>query len=104
MMEVASGDRMNQVRVVIEYTRDDSTTAMMRWERTGAAPPLLGHPEPGLAAPELSDTFELLGRAFEVAQREEEAAFAQSLISFFKGAMVRREDLAEVLALMTEES
>jgi hypothetical protein len=98
---------MGQVRIVIEYTRDDSAVPIMRWERTGVAPPLVNHPDSDqLQAPreKSTETFELLGRAFEVAQREEQSSFAQSLISFFQGAMVGKQDLAEVLALMKDES
>lgn len=58
----------------------------MRWERNEVASP--------------GSSFELLGRAFEVAQREEGLGFAQAIQAFFKGALVHKEDIADILASM----
>ena len=74
---------MKMVRVVIEYREEGADKAAMRWERESA----LGK----------DNTFELLGRAFEVAQREEGVAFADALLAFFRGALIAHEDVAEVL-------
>ncbi len=80
---------MRQVRIIIEYAEEGHTPSM-RWERRGASAG--------------GGTFELLGRAFEVAQREEAGAegtgFALALAAFFRGAIVRKEDVAEVLQQM----
>ena len=91
---------MAQVRIVVEYSGPTSAP-LMRWERvaqtgnfTAVAPPKI--------APPASDTFELLGRAFEVAQREEGAPFRESLIAFFRGAMVAKEDLTDIAQMMGE--
>ena len=94
---------MGQVRIVIEYTQENAGVPIMRWERTGIAPLLINQPRPDQPETPTAETFDLLGRAFEVAQREEGAPFAESLLAFFRGAMVRKEDLAEVLAKMKEE-
>ena len=77
---------MAQVRVVIEFMETGAADAAMRWERMGTT--------------EGSGAFELIGRTFEVAQREEGAGFAEALRAFFKGAMVRKEDVADVLLRM----
>lgn len=76
---------MRQVRVVIEYTRAGDTPEM-RWERQVAS--------------ENCGTFELLGRAFEVAQREQDEPFMEAIRAFFKGALLNRGDLADVLQRM----
>jgi hypothetical protein len=44
--------------------------------------------------------FELLGRAFEVAQREAGVGFAEAMTAFFRGAMVGKGDVEEVLRRM----
>lgn len=90
---------MIQVRVIVEYRQADAPEPVMRWERTGQTPSFAAG-DPFANGTTTSDTFELLGRAFEVAQREEAAPFPESLAAFFRGAMVAREDLAQVLALM----
>jgi hypothetical protein len=79
---------MRQVRIILEYLDDGVTTPTMRWERTG--------PATGGGA------FELLGRAFEVAQREEgeQTAFGEELAAFFKGAMIRKGDVEGTLGWM----
>jgi hypothetical protein len=87
---------MSQVRIIVEYSRQDATP-LMRWERTAEVPLFA----PG-TSPAKTDTFELLGRAFEVAQREEGAPFRESLSGFFRGALIRKEDLADVLSHMTD--
>ena len=80
-----SEKKVMQARVIIEFM-EPGAAAAMRWERT--------------AATDGGGTFELLGRAFEVAQREETAGFTESLLAFFKGAMVRKGDLADILSRM----
>ena len=77
---------MKQVRVIIEFMEPGSPDVSMLWERKTTT--------------DGSGTFELLGRSFEVAQREEGACFTDSLVAFFKGAMVRKGDVADVLAQM----
>ena len=76
---------MTQVRVVIEFM-EPGAAAAMRWERTTAT--------------DGGGAFELIGRAFEVAQREAGSEFTESLLAFFKGAMVRKGDVADVLPRM----
>jgi hypothetical protein len=91
---------MTQVRIVVEYSAS-APAPLMRWERVGQVP---NFEKQTLAKPTApaGETFELLGRAFEVAQREEGAPFRESLAAFFRGALVRKEDLADVLTLMNE--
>ena len=79
-----------KVRVVLEYADGDTHAPTMHWERTASRS----------AEQSPMDTFELLGRAFEVAQREENAAFADALQAFFKGALISKGDVAGVLAQM----
>lgn len=88
---------MTNVRIIVEYSRQGADAPQMRWERTGEVPLFAPGTSPGN-----TDTFELLGRAFEVAQREEGAPFRESLIAFFRGALVRKEDLAEILSHMID--
>jgi hypothetical protein len=95
---------MTHVRIIVEYCQPAAAGPLMRWERTARAAPLgvaAGGPSTGGT---VSETFELLGRAFEVAQREEGAPFREGLVAFFKGALVRNEDLADVVAMMREEN
>jgi hypothetical protein len=87
---------VTQVRIIVEYTHQDSGPPVMRWERTAE----WESPADGLAASPNSETFELLGRAFEVAQREENAPFTKSLASFFRGALIRKADVMQVADLM----
>jgi len=77
---------VKQVRVVIEFMEPGEATASMRWER--------------IAAKDCCGAFELLGRAFEVAQREEGTGFTESLLAFLRGAMVRKGDMADILPRM----
>ncbi len=75
---------MKTVRVVIEYGREGAgDIRRCGGEREGQA--------------EKAGTFETLGRAFEVAQREEGAGFAEALVAFFRGAVMGRADVEEVL-------
>ena len=67
---------MKKIRVVIEF---EDAEAGMRWERSGA------------------DAFELLGRAFEVMQRETEAGLPPALQAFLRGAVLQKEDVVEAL-------
>ena len=55
-------------------------------------------------AGEESSAFGLLGRAFEAAQREEKRSFEEGLLAFFRGAMIQREDLEQVLRRMPPQS
>ena len=92
---------MKNVRITLEYTGDGSPAPVMRWERAAHAP-VSSSKSPGskgIVTPEAA-TFELLGRAFEVAQREQETPFDAALAAFFRGAMVRKEDVADVLTQM----
>jgi hypothetical protein len=73
---------MRQAVVVLEFKCPGEAHDAMRWERAGTGP---GKP------------FELLGRAFEIAQRETEEPFASSLAAFFRGAMISKEDVAAAL-------
>jgi hypothetical protein len=77
---------VKHVHVIIEFMEPGAPAAAMRWERRSTT--------------EGGGTFELIGRSFEVAQREEGAGFAESLMAFFKGAVVRKEDVADVLSRM----
>ena len=101
-----------QVRIIMEYTEGGLAEPRLRWERMATTNGLKVFPaslssvdspreSPGLrpAADDLA-TFELLGRAFEVAQREEEASFGDALAAFFRGALIRREDVMELLGRM----
>ncbi len=76
---------MKQVRVVIEYTGDSTGAGgeSMRWERQCTARD--------------GTVFELLGRAFELAQREEEMGLPDAVAAFCKGAMVTKEDIVEAM-------
>ena len=74
---------MKNVRISLEYLDADGSPTM-RWERH--------------AASDAGGTFELLGRAFEVAQREDAANFSMALASFLRGAMVGRQDVLDALA------
>src|SRR5437868_3801541 len=76
-----------QVRVIVEYIEAGAVAPAMRWERMCPS-------NSGLAE---GETFELLGRAFEVAQREEGAGFAESLAAFLKGAMIRKQDVLNAM-------
>jgi hypothetical protein len=93
-----------QVRVVVEYTEEGATSPTLRWERIAKTNALMGAPAKD-APPggEGAATFELLGRAFELAQREEDATFASALAAFFRGALIRKEDLGEVFLRMESE-
>ena len=75
---------MKQVRVVIEYITEKGP--VMRWERQSLAGRV--------------GAFELLGRAFEVAQREQGEGLDEALKAFFRGAMMTRDDVAEALPSM----
>ena len=74
---------MRQAVVVLEFKGEGHDA--MRWERAGTGP---------------EKTFELLGRAFEIAQRETEASFAPALAAFFRGALINKEDVAAALESM----
>ena len=76
---------MDEIRVVVEFSRENTSPAM-RWERS------LPRTE--------SSVFELLGQAFEVAQRQEGENLERALRAFFKGALVQKQDLADVLGAM----
>ena len=76
---------MVQVRVIVEFVEEAALPAM-RWERTLARTG--------------DSVFELLGQAFEVAQRQDPQSFDRALTAFLKGAMVQKEDVAQVLAAM----
>jgi len=73
---------VTQVRVAIEYVGAD-TAMTMRWERQGA----IGN----------CTAFELLGRAFEVALREEGKGIQEAMTAFFHGALLTREDVLELM-------
>lgn len=73
---------MKNVRVVIEYSQPNQAPEM-RWEHQSDA--------------EGGAVFELLGRAFEVVQREESANLAVALAAFMRGAMITRPDVVQAL-------
>ncbi|HVT79340.1 MAG TPA: hypothetical protein VHM90_01680 [Phycisphaerae bacterium] len=73
---------MKNVRVVVEFENPQTGARLMRWEHTAAAE---------------AAAFELLGRAFEVAQREEAAAFPGALQAFLRGALLEKEDVIQAL-------
>jgi hypothetical protein len=54
----------------------------MRWERAASD----------------GSAFELLGRAFETAQREDASSLADTLQAFFRGAMLQKQDVLDALA------
>jgi hypothetical protein len=72
---------VNTIRVTVEFSTDGRPG--MRWERTST---------------ESANAYDLLGRAFEVARREEGTPFGPALAEFFKGALVRKKDLEDLLA------
>ena len=73
---------MKNVRVIVEYAMPDQLPEM-RWEHQSDA--------------EGAAVFELLGRAFEVVQREEPTNFATALAAFMRGAMINRQDVEQAL-------
>ena len=73
---------MRNIRVVIEFRDSDTGSRLMRWERAG---------------PSESSAFELLGRAFEVMQREEKGVFKEAIGAFLKGALLEKQDVVEAL-------
>lgn len=77
---------MKTVRVVVEYEGEGAGFPAMRWERE--------------AGTQGAGTFELLGRAFEVAQREEGPRFTEALHAFFRGAVVGKADVEEAMGGM----
>jgi len=77
----------DQVRLVVEFSQKDISPAM-RWERS--VPRSEG------------SVFELLGQAFEVAQRQEPQSLEKALSAFLKGALMQKQDVAEVLAAMEQ--
>ena len=74
---------MKDVEVKIEFSRDQKT--LMSWERR----------ETGKGA-----AFELLGRAFEAAERETGDGMSEALLAFFRGALLRKGDIAGILERM----
>jgi hypothetical protein len=72
-----------ECRITIEFKQAADQPAFMRWERAADA--------------QLLGAFTLLGRAFEVARRECDGDFRQALAAFLAGAMIQKEDLAEIL-------
>ena len=76
---------MRQAVVVLEFKSDSTHPDTMRWESAGTGP---------------DKAFELLGRAFEVAQRETGEDFAVAVRAFFRGALIGREDAQGVLDAM----
>jgi hypothetical protein len=61
----------------------------MRWERSSDGEPAV--------------LFDLIGRAFEVAQRECGVPFEQCLAAFMKGAIISRADLTGAMEEIPEE-
>ncbi len=54
----------------------------MRWEKR---------------APAETSAFELLGRAFEVAQREETCSIGEAVGAFLRGALLQKQDVIDAL-------
>ena len=76
---------MRQAVVTLAFKSLGENADAMRWQREGTGP---------------GKAFELLGRAFEIAQRETDEGLAQALEAFFRGALLRKEDVAAVLEAM----
>ena len=74
---------MADCRIIVEFRRTPQHDAYMRWERETDAQNV--------------DAFQLLGRAFEIARRESDGDFHEALAAFFHGAMIQKEDVAELL-------
>ncbi|HUO09972.1 MAG TPA: hypothetical protein VM008_16830 [Phycisphaerae bacterium] len=73
---------MANVKVAFEI-RDDSGESSMRWEQQCTAKSV--------------GPFELLGRAFETAQRDTGTPFQEAVVAFLKGASIQKEDIIEAL-------
>jgi hypothetical protein len=76
-------------QVSIELLNDDDEPTM-RWEQRGSTNAM--------------GAFVLLGRAFELAQRDTGAEFHAALAAFFKGAMIQKGDVVETLHRLPEET
>ena len=74
---------MKEVQVTLKFVANEKTT--MSWERIAG----------GKGA-----AFDLLGRAFEAAERETGESVSDSLLAFFHGALLRKADIASVLDRM----
>jgi len=79
---------VTKFQVAIELLNNDGESTM-RWEQRGST--------------DAMGAFVLLGRAFELAQRDTEAEFHAALAAFFKGAMIQKGDLVETLQRLPEE-
>ena len=80
---------MAKFQVAVELW-DDQNESTMRWEQRAATNEM--------------GAFVLLGRAFELAQRDTGAEFHAALAAFFRGAMIQKGDLAETLHRLPEET
>lgn len=72
---------MKTVRIVLEFKDLKTSGRVMRWERVASD----------------GSAFELLGRAFEAAQREEPSSVGESLQAFLRGAMLQKQDVIDAL-------
>jgi hypothetical protein len=76
-----------KVKVAFEVW-DDNGESAMRWEQQCSAKTL--------------GPFELLGRAFETAQRDTGTGFQEAVVAFLKGASIQKEDIIEALQRVEE--
>jgi hypothetical protein len=71
--------------VILEFKPEADSGDATRWERSGVG---------------ANKAFELLGRAFEVAQRETGEDFGAALQAFFRGALIGGKDVQAVVDTM----
>ena len=79
---------MPECRIIIEFKESADAHPLMRWERA--------------AGDQAHAAFTLLGRAFEVTRRECDGDFREAFAAFLRGAMIQKEDVAEILAHLDE--
>ncbi|MGN6367577.1 MAG: hypothetical protein ACTHN5_04885 [Phycisphaerae bacterium] len=78
---------MAKVKVVLEFW-DHAGEPTTRWEQQCAA--------------EKCGAFQLLGRAFELAQRDTGVSFQEALAALLKGASLQKADVIEALQRVDE--
>jgi hypothetical protein len=74
---------VKSIRVFIEFQDAATDARLMRWERRASAE---------------SSLFELLGRAFEAAQREKPCTMGESLAPFLHGAMLQKQNPIDTIS------
>ena len=78
---------MAKVKVAFEFW-DNTGQSTTRWEQQCPA--------------EGAGAFHILGRAFELAQRDTSTSFQEALIAFLKGASIQKADVLEALQRVEE--